>query len=179
MDPGGSSRNSPVKEVEKKQNASLPEGDISEILGLLEILKSKNGRDDIYKLAKELNMELGDTLTVIRGAELLKLVNTPGGDVVLEKLGEDVSRARISERKELLCQQVEQVPVIKKITTFLKEREDHQAEKQEVLDKLAELLPNADAEDSFQTVVEWGRYAELFGFNDDTETFYLDDEEEE
>jgi len=46
--------------------------------------------------------------------------------------------------------------------------------REEVLDKLAELLPNEDAESSFSTIVNWGRYAELFGYNDDTQTFYLD-----
>ena len=42
-----------------------------------------------------------------------------------------------------------------------------------MLEKLAELLPNEDAENSFGTVVTWGRYSELFGYNDDTQTFYL------
>ena len=63
----------------------IPAVGTSEVMGLVELLKHKGGHADIYKLAQELQLEFGDTLKVIRAAELLGLVNTPGGDVVLER----------------------------------------------------------------------------------------------
>jgi NitT/TauT family transport system ATP-binding protein len=152
----------------------LPQVEISEILGFIEILKSKGGKEEIHELASELSMELGDTLRVVRGAELLKLVHTPGGDVVLEELGKQVANAKISERKEMLRVQMETIPVFKKLCDFLNEKEDHAASKEEVLEKIAELLPHDHAEDSFHVLVSWGRYGELFGYNDDEQSFYLD-----
>lgn len=165
--------------MSETQEVPLPEAGISEILGLVEILKSKGGREDIYKLAAELNMEFGDTLQVIRGAELLKLVHTPGGDVVLEKLGDKIARAKIQEKKTIIKKQIEAVPVFKKISKFLHDNEDHEAGKDEILEKLAELIPNENPEDSFSHLVSWGRYAEIFGYNDDSHTLYLDDGEDE
>ncbi len=156
---------------------TIPEVEISKVLGFVEILKSKGGHIDIYKIANELNMEFGETLTVIRDAELLKLVSTPGGDVTLESFGEKVSRSTIRSRKPLIKAQLEEIPVFRKISQFLTEREDHEAPRSEVLEKLAELLPNDNVEHSFQMIVNWGRYAELFGYNDDTESFYLDHDE--
>lgn len=152
----------------------LPEADISAILGLLELLKSKGGREEIYKLSTELSMDVGETLTVIRAAELLGFVHTPGGDVVLEKKGENLTEVDVNERKAMIKSQIEKIPVIQKICRFLREQEDHEADREEVLEVLAELIPNDDAEDSFSAVVHWGRYAELFGYNDDSHTFYLD-----
>jgi NitT/TauT family transport system ATP-binding protein len=152
----------------------LPQIGISEILGLVELLKNKGGREDIYKLAAELKMEFGDMLTVIRGAELLGLVNTPGGDVVLESMGEKLTRARINARKTIIRNQVEKLPVFSALTQFLKDREDHQATRDQLLEKLAELVPNENNEQTFATLVNWGRYAEIFGYNDDSQTFYLD-----
>lgn len=155
-------------------HAALPHAGISEILGLIEILKSKGGKEDIYKLAAELQMELGETLTVIRGAEMIGLVHTPGGDVVLETLGSKIAKSKIAERKDLIGDQLKKIPVFTKIREFLSQKDDHQARRDEVLEKLAQLIPNENAELSFQTIVNWGRYSELFGYNDDSETFYLD-----
>jgi NitT/TauT family transport system ATP-binding protein len=157
------------------QNA-LPEIGISQILGLVELLISKGGREDIYKLAGELSLELGETLTVIKAAEMLNLVNTPGGDVVVEEFGQQVIDASITERKELLCVKIENLPAFKSVRDFLTHQTDGEVTRDRVLDKLAELIPNEDAESSFSTLVNWGRYAELFGYNDDSQTFYLDTE---
>ena len=157
---------------------TLPEIGISQILGLVELLIGKGGREDIYKLAGELSMELGETLTVIKAAEMLGLVHTPGGDVVVEDFGHKVNDASITERKELISEKLQALPVFKSVREFLTESEDSEVTREEVLDKLAELIPNEDAESSFSALVSWGRYAELFGYNDDTQTFYLDMGEE-
>jgi NitT/TauT family transport system ATP-binding protein len=152
----------------------LPQTGISEVMGLVELLKSKGGREDIYKLAAELQMEFGDTLTVIRGAELLGLVHTPGGDVVIETLGEKVTKSRVKGRKTIVKEQLAKIPVFKRVIQFLGEKDDHQATRDQLLEILAELIPNENNEQTFATLVNWGRYAELFGYNDDSQTFYLD-----
>lgn len=154
----------------------LPQTGITEILGLVELLKSKGGKEDIYKLAAELNMEFGTTLSVIRGAELLGLVNTPGGDVVLEALGEKLTKARINTRKSLIKEQIQKLPLFISLVHFLKEKEEHHASRDQLLEKIAELAPNENCEQTFSTLVNWGRYSELFGYNDDSQTFYLDHE---
>jgi NitT/TauT family transport system ATP-binding protein len=163
----------------ESENVPLPATGISEILGLLELLRAKGGRDDIYKLANELQMEYGEILAAIKGAELLGFVHTPGGDVVLERLGEKVTRESIPERKAILAEQLEKIPVFRKVTEHLHAQEDHEMTRDEVLEKLAELIPNEDAEQTFSTLIHWGRYAELFGYNDDSHAFYLDTDETE
>ncbi len=155
-------------------NEGLPQTSIPEILGLLELLKSKGGKEDIYKLANELKMEFGATLAVIRGAELLGLVNTPGGDVVMEALGEKLTRSRINSRKSIVKEQIQKLHTFSSLIEFLKEKENQQAARDQLLEKLNEINPNENLEQTFETLVNWGRYAELFGYNDDTQTFYLD-----
>lgn len=175
----GKSETKTTNETEPESSHFLPNVETSEILGLIELLRIKDGKEDIYKLAKELNMEFGETLTVIRAAELLGFVHTPGGDVVLEKLGEKLSQANINDRKALIKSQIEKIPVYQRIRDFLTEEEGQEASKNEVLEKLVELMPNENADQSFEALVHWGRYAELFGYNDDSHTFYLDMGEEE
>lgn len=153
----------------------LPNVGISEILGLVELLKNKGGTEDIYKLANELKMEFGDTLTVIRAAEILGLVHTPGGDVVLEKKGDAVVQSKIvKERKSIVREQMNRLPVFVKIREYLLETDDQQAKRDGIIQKLAELIPNENAEQMFNVLINWGRYGEIFGYNDDTEMVYLD-----
>lgn len=152
----------------------LPTADISHILGLIELLKSKGGRSDIYKLAQELSMELGTTLNVIRAAELLGLVQTPGGDVALEKLGEKLTKVKVNEKKSLISKQIEKIPVIREVIVYLQTFDPPEAGRGDMLSFLADKIPNTNAEESFESIVSWGRYGELLGYNGDTNTLYLD-----
>lgn len=152
----------------------IPAVAVSEVMGLVELLKNKGGHADIYKLAQELQIEFGDTLKVIRGAELLGLVNTPGGDVVLEAAGQKIASAKVPTKKKMIREQFERIPVVAEIKKFLNEAEEHEVTRERLLEKLAELIPNADVEETFTSLINWSRYAELFGYNDDQEKFYLD-----
>jgi NitT/TauT family transport system ATP-binding protein len=70
--------------------------------------------------------------------------------------------------------QIEKVAVFAQLTQFLREKEEHKATREQALSKLAELIPNENNEQTFATLVQWGRYAELFGYNDDSKELYLD-----
>lgn len=171
--------NARTQQINPASATAIPEIGFGSILGLLQVLKSHGGREDIYKLGAELKMEFGDLLSVIRAAELLKLVHTPGGDVVLEPLGEKVCKAGIPERKELIRREMENLPVIRKVKEFLFQQEGKEAEREKIQELLAELLPNEDVEVSFNNLVSWARYADLFAYNDDTHILYIDTENEE
>ena len=118
-------------------------------------------------------MELGETLAVIKAAETLGLVHTPGGDVVVEDFGNKVVDASITDRKDLIRGKLAELPLFKTIHDYLAREEGTEVTREEMLEKLAELIPNEDAEASFSSIVSWGRYSELFGYNDDSQTFYL------
>jgi NitT/TauT family transport system ATP-binding protein len=59
---------------------------------------------------------------------------------------------------------------------LLRGQEDHSLSKEVVLEHLAMLLPDERPERMFATLVGWGRFAELFGYNKDDDRFYLDEE---
>lgn len=43
-----------------------------------------------------------------------------------------------------------------------------------VIEKLTEWLPNENPNDLLSSLITWGRFAEYFGYNDDTKELYLD-----
>lgn len=153
----------------------LPQTDISRVLGLLEILEDHGGRDDIYKLARDLQFESGDLVIVIRGAEILGLVTTPGGDVELLEDGRRVNAGDQNATKALLKQRMLAIPLFQYLKARLEQEEDRGLSRDAVYEELSKVLPKDNPEDLFQTLVNWGRYAEVFGYNRDHDIFYLDE----
>jgi NitT/TauT family transport system ATP-binding protein len=62
------------------------------------------------------------------------------------------------------------------LVRLLHGQDDLTLTKEVVLEHLAMLLPNESPEKMFDTIVNWGRFAELFGYNKDEDRFYLDQE---
>lgn len=155
----------------------LPSAEVEQIIGLLEILDDSGGKEDIPKLARNLQFELDDLLPVIRAAELLGFVVAEGGDIELTDWGYEFLRGSVQERKEIFARAAEEVPWIKKILEMLKENEGEPLPREEVLEKFQEDLSEEEAELLLHTAIGWGRYAELFGYDPDEEIIYLQEEE--
>jgi NitT/TauT family transport system ATP-binding protein len=154
----------------------VPDCNLTLVFGLLEFLEDRGGREDGYKIARELNFKFGDLLKVMKAAEILGFVSTPAGDVVLEPLGKKFLEANVNERKLIVREQLKKHGLFAYLIRLLRAQEDKSLTKEVVLEHLAMLLPNENPERIFATVVNWGRYAELFGYNKDEDRFYLDNE---
>jgi NitT/TauT family transport system ATP-binding protein len=154
----------------------LPDVGLTPVFGLLELLEDRGGREDGYKIARDLNIRFGDLLKVMKAAEILGFVSTPAGDVVLEPLGKRFLAAEINERKLILREQLKKHGLFSYFIRLLHGQEDKSLSKEVVLEHLAMLLPSEKPERQFSTMVGWGRYAELFGYNKDEDRFYLDNE---
>jgi NitT/TauT family transport system ATP-binding protein len=152
----------------------LPEGHLNWVFGLLEVLKNHGGREDGYKIARDLNFKFDDLLRVMKIAEILNFVTTPDGDVVLEPLGERFIESDVNQRKHLIGEQLRRHGLFNYFIRLLRAQPDHSLSKEVVLEHLAILLPNEKPEKMFATMVNWGRFAQLFGYSKDDDSFYLD-----
>lgn len=154
----------------------IPDCSLTWVFGLLETLEDRGGRDDGYKIARDLQFKFGDLLKVMKAAEILGLVSTPAGDVVLEPLGHQFLESEVNQRKLMIRGQLKQQGLFAYLIRLLRGQEDGSLNKETVLEHLAMLLPNEAPEKMFSTLVNWGRFAELFGYNKDEDRFYLDQE---
>ena len=109
----------------------------------------------------------------MKAAEIVGLVSTPAGDAVLEPLGKQFLEAKINERKLIVRDQLKKHSLFSYFIRLLHGQENKSLTKEVVLEHLAMLLPSEKPERQFQTMVNWGRYAELFGYNKDEDRFYL------
>ena len=154
----------------------IPDCQLTWVFGLLETLEDRGGRDDGYRIARDLKFNFSDLLKVMKAAEILGFVTTPSGDVVLEALGKQFLEMDINRRKLMLREQLKKLSLFAYFIRLLKGQPDHSLPKEILLEHLAMLLPNEPPQKLFNTIVNWGRYAELFGYNKDEDRFYLDQE---
>ncbi len=154
----------------------IPDCQLTWVFGLLELLEDRGGREDGYKIARDLQFKFGDLLKVMKAAEILGLVSTPAGDVVLDPLGKQFLDSDMNQRKLLIREQLKKHPLFSYLVRLLRGQEDRSLAKEVVLEHLAMLLPSEPPQRMFQTIVNWGRFAELFGYNKDEDRFYLDHE---
>lgn len=152
----------------------IPQVAISRIIGLLEVLDDAGGRYDVFRLARDINYEFGAILQVIKAAELLELVVTPGADVVLTGTGSKLLRSKVNGRKKLLREQIRKLPLFQSVVEILSRSDDHRADEDAFLEILALHLPAEDSEALLKTVIDWGRYAELIGYSPEDQQLYLD-----
>jgi NitT/TauT family transport system ATP-binding protein len=157
---------------------NLPAVTPGEIVGLLEVLDDAGGKMDIFMLANETESEFGHSLAVTKTAEILDLVETPKQMAVLTDLGRKFIRADSADRKDLFAAQIRNLRIIQTVLTWLEESQEHEIERDAVIARLQTYFPNQKVEQLFDTLVAFGRYAEVLAFNSKLDMLTLPEEEE-
>lgn len=155
----------------------LPSTGISKILGMCEILDDKGGREELFALARDLHMPFSEVLLVIKAAEMLALIDTPGHEAQLTAFGKKVLAAPIKEKKRLLGAQMMKLNVFQHIAKLLQATERGELPAELILEELAVRLPHEQPREMFTTLLNWGRYGDVFGYARDEDLFFLHREE--
>ena len=144
----------------------LPDVDPSELSGLIETLKSFKASVDLPELADELMMNVDDLFPILETLEILGFANISEGDIQLSDLGQEFSGADLQTRKLLFAQRLlEKVPLARYIRRVLDEKPSHRISEERFLTKLEDYLSNDEADRVLRTMIDWGRYAEIFAYD--------------
>jgi len=152
----------------------LPNVGVGEMIGLLERVDTAGGTADIFDLSVEIGKEFGRILELVKAAEMLDFVDTPKHAVTLMPLGRQLLGANVNGRKRLINQQLRQLQLIQHVIGILQSQENKSVDEDLVLEELAVWLPTERPQSIFKSIVRWGRYAELLGYNADERKLYLD-----
>ncbi len=158
--------------------APLPHARVGALGGLIELLAERAGREDLHRLAADLQFEVDDLLPLVDAAILLGLARVEEGDAILTPEGRAFAAAPTLDRKVLFRRLATGRPsLVTRIHTALTAKQDHRLAEAFFLDLLEEHFSAAEARRQLQTAIDWGRYAELFGFEDDTDELFLEQPE--
>jgi NitT/TauT family transport system ATP-binding protein len=136
------------------------------ISGLLEIVNDRGGREDLPKLAESLRLEIDDLLPAVDAASMLGFAEVAHGDVMITEAGKEFATADVHRSHEIFKEQLlKNVPFASTVTEVIRHKKDGRIGKEFLLDILDEHFSDAEAEKQFQTLVDWGRYAQLFEYD--------------
>jgi NitT/TauT family transport system ATP-binding protein len=155
----------------------LPHARIGPIMGLLEVISETEGPDDVYKLSQKLQFELDDLLPITEAAEMLGFVKIEAGDIEPTPLGLQLNEGDENHKKTIFRKQIEHLPIIRKVVEKLKGCGERRIGKEFLTDLLRKYFSESEANRQFATALDWGRYAELFGYDPDSEELFLRQEE--
>jgi NitT/TauT family transport system ATP-binding protein len=155
----------------------LPHVAIGDLMGLVGHLAEAGGRQDLYVLARDLQLELDDLLPLIEGLSILGLAVAEEGDAVLTDLGRRFAEVDVHEEKELFREQVlRNVELVRQIVRDLQASPEHSMKEDALLEQLQQYFSEPEARRQLDTAIDWGRYAELFAYDDDSGELYLEEE---
>jgi len=155
----------------------IPRVALGKVIGLLEVLDDLGGRENGFRLAVSLQIEFGELILVIKAAEMLDLVQTPGTEVVLTGRGKELLLQDINGRKKIVKRQLLRLPTFRLIVDILKAQPERKMPYDTIVDVLVTHLPEEDPGRLARAIIDWGRFGELVGYNSRTGTVYLDQEE--
>ncbi|MEP0806138.1 MAG: AAA-associated domain-containing protein [Chloroflexota bacterium] len=160
---------------EQGHTRALPKIAISDLAGLLEYLAElPNDRQDIYRLPEELNVDPNHIFSLTEAAEILGFAYVEKGDIILTSLGETFAEASIQARKEIFATRIRRLPLFRWLTALLSHSEKRALDWDVIQTALELEFPKEEAEKQLDTLINWGRYAELLSYNDDRELVYLE-----
>ncbi|MFN4923516.1 MULTISPECIES: AAA-associated domain-containing protein [Bradyrhizobium] len=145
--------------------------------GLIETLAAApyNGHADLPVLAGNLQLEADEILHLGESLQLLRFAHLSEGDLMLTEAGQRFAHLETDARKKLFAEHlVAYVPVMGLIKRVLDERPAHTAPAARFRNELEDYMSEEDADDTLRAIVSWGRYAELFAYDEQSETFSLE-----
>lgn len=146
----------------------LPEANVSEVTGLLELLNSPEhqGKMDLPDIADTLDLNIDDLFPLTELLEILRFAKVSKGDLTITDEGKAFVEADILERKKIFSIHLKKyVPLARYINDQLIRHPRHRALEENFLSLLEDYLSESEAERVLRTVIEWGRYAELFAYD--------------
>ena len=141
-----------------------------QLVGLLDAIVEPPyaGRADLPYLAEHEHVDDEQLFVLIEALQLLGFAKVDGADIWTTPVGRGFAEADLQERKRIFADQLlRTVPLAAHIRKVLDERPWHSAPEGRFLAELEDHLSEEEAREVLETVINWGRYAELFAYDYD------------
>ena len=158
----------------------LPRVSTNSLAGLIEEVDGTpfEGRASMADLADSLQLEIDDLFPIAETLQLLRFAELQGANIVLTAAARHYAQADVDARKALFAQALlAHVPLIQHIRRILDERASHVAPARRFRDELEDHMSPDYADETLRTVTLWGRYGEIFAYDEHSDQFSLEDPE--
>ena len=157
----------------------LPRVSTNSLAGLIEEVDGTpfEGKASMSELADSLQLEADELFPMAETLQLLRFAELRGAELVLTPTARRYAQSDTDQRKALFAQALNQhVPLVQHIRRVLDERASHEAPARRFRDELEDHMSEDYADETLRTVTLWGRYAEVFAYDEDDDRFSLEDQ---
>ena len=148
----------------------LPHSRPGAVGGLLELLNDRGGKEDLYRVAEELLLELDALLPIVEAAVLLGFARSARGDLELTPEGKAFAEADIEKRTALFRDAaLAHVSLLQQMNIALGIKADHSMPLEFYRDVLDEHFAPAEVQKQIETALHWGRYAGIFTYDSEND----------
>lgn len=152
---------------------ALPNAKTGTIFGLLEQVRDAGGREDVYRVAQRLRLDLDDLSPVTDAAKLLSLVKVEKGGIELTATAVNLLVGDDEHRKKRFREQILKLPVIQEVLSKLRAKRTRRLGRENLVAKFQAHFTPGEAERQVATAINWGRYAELFDCDPKKDELFL------
>ena len=144
-----------------------PDARIADLIGLLYVLNNIfDGKTDLYRLEKEMEVDVDDLMPIVYTASNLNLVNVESGDISMAEKGMEYIKSGMFQRKNIIKNSLTNIEPFKTAISMNSFSID------DLLDKLKEndvqTFNNPDGSHDLEVIlIEWGMYSKLLKKTDD------------
>ncbi|HXN34810.1 MAG TPA: nitrate/sulfonate/bicarbonate ABC transporter ATP-binding protein [Opitutaceae bacterium] len=142
---------------------SLPYVTPAEVLGLMSLIGEEP--QDLFDLSEKFGREFGAVVRLVKAAELLGFVQTPGQDVLVTALGKELANSSTFDQKRIVREQLMKLKIFELLVRLIKVQTDQCLPSEELLRELTAALPHEKPRPLFRTLLSWGRYAEIISLD--------------
>jgi NitT/TauT family transport system ATP-binding protein len=156
---------------------ALPTVSTNTLAGMIEEVAAPpyDGKADLPALADSLQLEIDDLFPVAETLQLLRFAELAEGDIKLTTAGRRFAEMDVDQRKKLFGDHLlSYVPLAQRIRRVLDERPSHHAPATRFREELEDYMSEDYAETTLKSVTTWGRYGEIFAYDESTQSFNLE-----
>ena len=151
----------------------LPDVPTSEIVGLMEHLYAHGGQQDVFRICDETNREFSRVIAIVKAAEMLGFIETPGQLVVLEPKGKRFVEGLLEDRKALWREQLLTLRLFRDVYELIQSHPEHLIDRDFILETIVTRMPYENYERIFNTFLRWARFGDLFAYDETVQRITL------
>ena len=148
------------------------------LAGLMETVAADpfNGEAGLPQLSETLQMEVDELFPITETLQLLRFAEVDKGDLRITDAGRRFVDSDVDSRKRMFAEHLRaHVPIALLIRRVLDERPTHRAPYRRFAEELEDFMSEEFADETLAAVITWGRYAELFAYDEQAQAFSLED----
>ncbi|MEO6339181.1 MAG: nitrate/sulfonate/bicarbonate ABC transporter ATP-binding protein [Caulobacteraceae bacterium] len=148
------------------------------LAGLMEAVAADpfNGEADLPQLSETLQMEVDELFPITETLQLFGFADVAKGDIRISEAGRRFVDSDVDSRKRIFAEHLRaHVPIALLIRRVLDERPTHRAPYRRFAEELEDFMSEEFADETLAAVITWGRYAELFAYDEQAQAFSLED----